>query len=88
MCILWDFKNLDPSKTCFFTSTSTQVKLKSRIMFWMALGLAKTNSFGVFAVEDSGLHQLMLVNFEKTIIFVHLKSWEVYLVSSLIKGML
>ena len=57
-------------------------------MFWMALGLAKTNSFGVFAVEDSGLHQLMLVNFEKTIIFVHLKSWEVYLVSSLIKGML
>ena len=42
----------------------------------MALGLVKTNRLGVFAFEGSGLKKLMIVNFVKDIIFIHIKSSE------------
>jgi len=43
----------------------------------MALSLVKTNNLGFFSLQGLGLKQLMMVNFEKTFIFV---------VSNLIKG--
>ena len=56
----------------------------------MALGLVKTNRLGVFAFEGSGLKKLMIVNFIKDIIFIHIKSSELSVgsvASNLIKGM-
>jgi len=46
----------------------------------MALGLAKTNRLGFFALEGSGLRKLIIVNFVKNIIFVHFKSRELFVV--------
>ena len=50
----------------------------------MALGLVKTNRIVFFALKVSGFQQLMIVNFVKTIVFVHLKSWELFVLSNLI----
>ena len=53
----------------------------------MALSSLKTKHLGVFSLQGLRLHQLMIVNLEKTFIFVHLKSGELFVVSNLIKGM-
>ena len=51
---------------------SSYTQVKSRLGFWMVLGLVKPNRLGFFSLFQKA------DDFVKTIIFVHLKSWELF----------
>ena len=55
-----------------FFNPWTEVEFKSRLGFWMAMSLVKINRLGFFTLLGSGLQILMIINFVKSIIFVHL----------------